>query len=123
MLSKLELQSLIPEDPSSAENPLSLEIDHFPSVLGRASECDYRIPNPLVSRRHCSFVKRDDEIWVCDLGSRNGTRLNGEVVENEKVVHEGDRLDIGYLPYRVHVPVAYRVANFLRAVKEGKRSL
>jgi predicted component of type VI protein secretion system len=102
MSNQLYLESLIPEDPKSAENERSLEITQFPSVVGRAPECDLRIANPLVSRRHCYFFKRGDEIWVRDLDSHNGTHLNGEDVVREKPIHEGDRLDIGCLPYRVH---------------------
>jgi predicted component of type VI protein secretion system len=120
MLNHVYLESLIPEDPDSAENPSSLEIEDFPSVVGRAPECDQRITNPLVSRRHCSFVRHDDQIWVRDLGSRNGTHLNGEPVIEERAIHDGDRLDIGYLPYRVHLSVPSRLGNLIHAMTGGK---
>jgi predicted component of type VI protein secretion system len=120
MSNQLYLESLIPEDPASPENPSSLEIDHFPSVLGRAPECDYQIPNPLVSRRHCYFFERDDEIVMRDLGSRNGTHINGESVVGEKPVRDGDRIDIGYLPFKVHVSRPSRVGRFLQGMMGGK---
>jgi len=102
MASQLYLESMIPEDRGNLENPRSFKISNFPSVVGRSPECDYRITNPLVSRRHCYFFKRNDEIWVRDLDSRNGTAINGETLDKEKPVHEGDQLNIGCLPYRVH---------------------
>jgi predicted component of type VI protein secretion system len=101
MPSQLYLESLLPVPGESAKSR-SFEITKFPSVVGRSPECDCRISNPLISRRHCSFFRRNDEIWVRDLDSQNGTRLNGEGVTREKSIHEGDELEIGYLPYRVH---------------------
>jgi hypothetical protein len=117
-MSSVYLQSLIPEDPTGGDVPLSLKIDHFPTVIGRSPECDYRISNALISRRHCSFFERDNELFIRDLGSRNGTHLNGLRLMKEAVVHEGDRLDIGYLPYRVCLPkpVAWAGGSFARAL-------
>ena len=120
---QLYLESLIPEDPASTENPSSLEVTHFPSVVGRAPECDYRIANPLISRRHCCFFEQDDHICIRDLGSRNGTHLNGQPLSSEMVVHEGDRLDIGYLPYRVHLSKRSRLERFLENIATGKTAL
>jgi pSer/pThr/pTyr-binding forkhead associated (FHA) protein len=121
MINQLYLESLIPDDPENPESPSSMEIDQFPCVVGRATECDYQIANPLVSRRHCYFFKRDDEILMRDLGSRNGTHLNGEVVVGEKPVHEGDRIDIGYLPYRIHMSRPSRIERFLHGMMGERR--
>jgi phosphoserine phosphatase RsbU/P len=46
-------------------------------VVGRGSECDVQIPDQRVSRQHLRLERRGDELWVEDLGSRAGTRLNG----------------------------------------------
>jgi hypothetical protein len=55
-----------------------IAIDRFPCVVGRHPDCDRRLHNPVVSRRHCAFWLRDGRAWVKDLGSRNGTGLNGK---------------------------------------------
>jgi predicted component of type VI protein secretion system len=112
MSSSVYLESLTFADHGNPENPHSLEIGTFPSIVGRSPECDYRICNPLVSRRHCYFFERGNEIWVRDLDSQNGTRLNGEVVVREKPIHEGDELEIGYLTYRVHGPAKPAFGRF-----------
>src|SRR5438445_11717277 len=82
----------------------SIAITHFPAVVGRSSECDYQICHPLISRRHCVFDVQDGEILVQDLGSLNGTYLNGERVKGPRPIHDGDRLDLTFLPYEVCLP-------------------
>src|SRR5215470_677293 len=75
------------------EDPDIVAVDQSPCVVGRHSACDRRIHSPLVSRRHCLFSLREGQVWVEDLGSSNGTRLNG------KPLAEGDRLDLAGLPF------------------------
>jgi CheY-like chemotaxis protein len=82
----------------------SLAITRFPTVVGRSSACECQINHPLISRRHCVFDLRDGEIWVQDLGSLNGTFLNGERVSGPRPIHDGDRLDLTFLPYEVRLP-------------------
>ena len=45
--------------------------------LGRSIENDLRLNSALVSRRHCRLSVQDGEIWLEDLGSANGTVVNG----------------------------------------------
>jgi CheY-like chemotaxis protein len=82
----------------------SIAITRFPAVVGRSSGCECQINHPLISRRHCVFDLRDGEIWVQDLGSLNGTFLNGERVSGPRPIHDGDRLDLTFLPYEVRLP-------------------
>jgi pSer/pThr/pTyr-binding forkhead associated (FHA) protein len=79
-------------------------VEHFPWIIGRSPDCDGRLENPLVSRRHCSLFERDGEVWVQDLGSQNGTRLNGERLTAPRPIHDGDRLDLACLPFLVRLP-------------------
>ena len=70
----------------------SLAITHFPAVVGRSSDCDYQICHPLISRRHCVFYLQDGEIWVRDLGSLNGTYLNGQRFCSPTRLNPGDQI-------------------------------
>jgi eukaryotic-like serine/threonine-protein kinase len=45
--------------------------------VGRGEDCQIRLPNRSVSRRHCQLAIAFPNIWVEDLGSRNGTFVNG----------------------------------------------
>lgn len=84
----------------------SIAITHFPAVVGRSSDCDYQICHPLISRRHCVFYLEDGEIWVRDLGSLNGTYLNGQPIKDPQPLHNEDRLDLAFLPYEVCFPLS-----------------
>jgi hypothetical protein len=63
-------------------------------VLGRSRECDIRIPDANVSRRHAEVRQEGATHWVVDLGSTNGTEVNGRRVERSKL-SDGDRITIG----------------------------
>jgi pSer/pThr/pTyr-binding forkhead associated (FHA) protein len=83
------------DDPDAA-----LAIDQFPCVVGRHPGCDRRVHHPWVSRRHRAFWLRDHRAWVTDLGSSNGTRLNGKPLAEARPLAEGDRLDLAGLRFR-----------------------
>lgn len=51
-----------------------------PVVFGRMDECDVPVDDPAVSRRHCVMTCQNGEVWLTDLGSSNGTELDGNPV-------------------------------------------
>lgn len=63
------------------------------SVVGRETDSQIRIPASGVSRRHCEFRVQGNEIVVRDLGSRNGTYVNGEKIE-ERALKAGDAVAV-----------------------------
>jgi hypothetical protein len=63
-------------------------------VLGRARDCDLRIGDVNVSRRHAELRQEGTTYWIVDLGSMNGTQVNGRRVERKKL-DEGDRITLG----------------------------
>jgi pSer/pThr/pTyr-binding forkhead associated (FHA) protein len=69
-------------------------------LIGRHPECDVRINMAKISRRHCCLALAYDRILIRDLGSHNGLRVNGRVVE-ECRLHAEDEVAIGPLIYRV----------------------
>ena len=64
------------------------------TTLGRLSSCDVPVQDSTVSREHAALIRRGDDWWVIDLGSTNGTRVNG-VRAAEQPVHPGDRVELG----------------------------
>jgi hypothetical protein len=64
------------------------------TTLGRMAGCDVVLTDPGASRRHAQIVRRDDGYAVTDLGSTNGTLVNGESVR-ERLLVDGDRITIG----------------------------
>ena len=74
----------------------SVELGPGETVVGRDARCRIRIHAPWVSRRHARFFLEDDELWVSDLGSRNGTRVNGaEITAAAAKLEPGDEIALG----------------------------
>jgi hypothetical protein len=70
-------------------------------TVGRAPSCDCVLPEECVSRRHAE-LRRDGGRWFLrDLGSSNGTRVNGMRVVEDTEVRPGDRLSLGGAAYRL----------------------
>src|SRR3954452_15119800 len=63
-------------------------------VLGRGNGCDYAIADSTVSWRHAEIVRLDDGWLIRDLGSRNGTRVNGWLTSEQRL-QRGDTLTLG----------------------------
>lgn len=79
----------------------SIAIKRNQLLIGRAEQCDVRPLSEEVSRRHCAITVGPAEVWVEDLGSRNGTLVNGvKITERTKVV-DGDIVKVGSLELRV----------------------
>lgn len=70
-------------------------------VIGRGDECHLRPRSDSVSRRHCVITVEDSRVSVRDLGSRNGTVVNGETITKEHILEAGDNLRVGRLEFEV----------------------
>ncbi|MER2562989.1 MAG: sigma 54-interacting transcriptional regulator [Myxococcaceae bacterium] len=64
-------------------------------IIGRSPSCTISLEDAKVSRRHVRLALEGGEARVSDLGSRNGTIVNGEKLEAEIVLLPGDRLQVG----------------------------
>lgn len=69
-------------------------LDQDVSVAGRHSEADIFLDDVTVSRRHASFNRAGARFTVSDLGSLNGTYVNGDVVDNASLA-DGDEVQVG----------------------------
>lgn len=72
-----------------------LEVPEGQFAIGRSSDCQLSLDDPLVSRRHAVLVVRGDSVEVEDLGSRNGVLVNGVRVEKPTRLVDGDILTVG----------------------------
>jgi hypothetical protein len=64
-------------------------------TIGRGEECDIALPDRQVSRLHARIEWRQDAYYLIDLGSKNGTHLNGsEVRDMPAALHDGDEIQI-----------------------------
>ena len=63
-------------------------------VVGRSSSADLVIEDGYLSRQHCEILRRDDGFVIRDLGSRNGTLVNGTRIDRPTPLRHGDRIQI-----------------------------
>jgi hypothetical protein len=90
-----------PEKPNSlwlvgSDPPQSwvLNSDRFTLSIGRLPESDVSLADPNASRRHAQVIRRDDGWWIVDLGSTNGTLVNGALMKERRLT-PGDVIQIG----------------------------
>src|SRR5262249_34898455 len=72
------------------------------TLVGRKEECDLRLEHKSVSKMHCVLVKTDGLLLLRDLGSTNGTRVNGTRVRRAALLPD-DQLSIAHYKFRVHL--------------------
>jgi phosphoserine phosphatase RsbU/P len=77
------------------------ELDQPVTRLGRSSRATLQLADPTVSKEHAEIVRRGEHWFVRDLGSRNGTRVNGVEAREPLAVAPGDMLEIGHVSLRV----------------------
>jgi predicted component of type VI protein secretion system len=70
------------------------------TLVGRNDDCDVRLDHKSVSKLHCILVKTDGLVLVRDLGSTNGTRVNGQRVRRAALLPD-DQLAIAAFRYKV----------------------
>ncbi|WP_145943891.1 SpoIIE family protein phosphatase [Fuerstiella marisgermanici] len=69
------------------------------TVIGRHEDCDVVVESPAVSRRHAQIDCEDGNYFIEDLGSRNGTMVNGTVIVGRKRLFDGDQVEVSTLPF------------------------
>jgi predicted component of type VI protein secretion system len=71
--------------------------------IGRDPRCDLALSSRIVSRWHAVLLLREGKVLVRDLGSRNGTYVNGQLIEGECELRQDDCLRVGTVEYRVQI--------------------
>jgi anti-anti-sigma factor len=79
---------------SSKGRPVPIVGPRF--VIGRQQDCQLRLGSSMVSKLHAAIERRDGRIILADLGSTNGTVLNGRLLRGKEAeIHDGDRIQVG----------------------------
>ena len=72
-----------------------LPLNRASTVIGKSKACDLVVSNPFVSRRHARIAKQGNQFYVEDLGSKNGTYLNGmRLGKRRQRLSPGDRIEL-----------------------------
>jgi pSer/pThr/pTyr-binding forkhead associated (FHA) protein len=92
---------------------------HREIIIGRSSDLDMVLVEDMVSRRHAKITTTDADVFIQDLGSTNGTFVNGEKVGRSRI-NDGDRILVGTSIIKM-VSVAQGIVN--QSEEEARRRL
>jgi DNA-binding response OmpR family regulator len=85
--------ALLIQQPDGSIQEVPLQVEQM--VLGRAPECDVVVEGRLISRQHATISRAGASYMLEDLGSHNGTTVNGRRVNEPWTLHDGDLIELG----------------------------
>jgi len=86
--------------PPNAQGATRWPLQKGPMILGRHASCDIQLPDRQVSREHARIFYTTNGFFMEDLGSKNGTHVNGKLLKRPVPLNDGDMIQIG-LAYRL----------------------
>ena len=92
-------------------------------LIGRAPEVQLCLPEPSISRHHARLVVAEGEIRIEDLGSHNGTRVDGERIRGPRTLLLGDVITLGDVTLVLHreaVPAFRPIEDELRELERAR---
>ncbi|MGL4550930.1 MAG: FHA domain-containing protein [Gemmataceae bacterium] len=89
----------------------ALEIKTPQFLIGRDPQCQLRPASPLISKRHCALLIREEQVFVRDFDSMNGTFVNGEAVKGERELHHDDLLKVGPIELTIRLELSTTPVN------------
>lgn len=81
-------------------------------LIGRSQQCNLCAGSSSISRQHCVIKRSDTQVSIKDLGSRNGTVVNGKKITHEVEIKSGDEIGIGTL--KLVVTISHGINNLKR---------
>lgn len=87
--------AMFPVDGSGSVSAAAITLWPIQVIVGRRRACHVVIDDPYVSALHCELVFERQGWSIRDLGSKNGTRVNGRTIETSSRLNSGDTLAIG----------------------------
>ncbi len=116
---------------AKAGSKVAVKKDRF--LIGRSPKCHLSAGSTAISRQHSVIMRHDGKVTVRDLGSRNGTLVNGKKITEEVELSSGDELAVGPLKFMVTIthginntkrPQVKTVADAVeRTVKKGESGI
>lgn len=96
----MNAELIVVNGPNSGEK---ISLDERQLLIGREPDCQLRLPSELVSRHHCVFRQDEYTLRIRDLGSKNGTFVNGHRIKGEVVLGHGDVILVGEITFELYL--------------------
>ena len=87
----------------------------LPTIMGRGNSAKLKLPSSTVSRQHCEIYEYEGQIAIRDLGSSNGTIVNGHRIEGPTFITPSDLVAVGPVSFRLEIVA---VESFVAPAKE-----
>jgi hypothetical protein len=100
MLFALKLVAVPDETPTELLGKV-LKLKKMPTTLGRGKDATIVVRHRKLSRLHCRFYMAEDQLHIRDLGSTNGTLVNGQKIDVTQVLHLGDHISLGGVVFQL----------------------
>jgi pSer/pThr/pTyr-binding forkhead associated (FHA) protein len=97
------MKAKLVERGATPEQTREIPLNQPEFLIGRGADCDLRLRVSSISRHHCLIRLVNEEATLVDLGSSNGTYLNGDRVRSQAPLHNGDELRMGAFSFRVEL--------------------
>jgi pSer/pThr/pTyr-binding forkhead associated (FHA) protein len=72
-------------------------------LIGRDADCHLRPASQAISKKHCAITVTNGKVLISDLGSMNGTVVNGEIIKGEVEIRHGDEIKVGPLEFKLDI--------------------
>lgn len=102
----IEVSQLARPGPRLVSRRREWSLSEGPNVVGRDRDCAISIDSPTVSRRHARIVVTSGEATVEDLGSKNGTYVNGQRVKQPVTITDRSQIRVGSVTMTYRIPDA-----------------
>ena len=81
-------------------------------IIGRSKTCQFRVLSNDVSREHCKLIVSDEVVAIRDLGSSNGTSVNGKTIPTgiDVLLHPSTTVEVGPLRFVVNFESKHKIA-------------
>ena len=99
-------------------------IEQAETVIGRTATANIRLNDDGISRKHARIIQKGTDIVVEDLGSANGTLVNEELVQQSRILKDGDKIRIGSttilkFTYHDHLEESFQQRMYEAALRDG----
>jgi len=86
-----------------AKSGAKIAVKRADFIIGRSQKCHLCAGSSAISRQHCAILRDENRVAIKDLGSRNGTLVNGVKIEGEVELATGDEITVGPLKFLVTI--------------------
>lgn len=91
------------------------EVESGKALIGRCDDSEIWLPDPRVSREHAVLSWTGDRASVLDLGSRNGTLINGRRIKTEELVGDGSEVRVGPYTLQICFEIGAAIRSFVNS--------